>query len=379
MTFRKAQLLLISALPPPLGGVAAWTETLLNQGLERYDINFIDTRLLGRRQVFGKVRYSIFIEVYRNSAILLRLFFNLVRRRPSLVHINGGLSTAGGLFRLYCCLILCRIFFVPTVVQHNGNIEVERFFKKKPVRRSFLIGITKIASQTIVLNQISYDALLQVGASRINAKRIVVFPLFISKTFISRMPNYASRLSRSGVTFVFLGGVVKAKGVLEIVALARIFSEARFVLIGWILPEMRSVIDSSPDNVVFLGAIQERDIICEHLMNSDCFLFPSYTEGFPVAVLEAMGSGLPVVATKVGAIPEMVDANKGGFVVDLGDFPSLQNACDSIIKSPKNKLVEMGKYNREKVIKNYSYQTVTKQLENLYDQVVADCSANRHF
>ncbi|NLI56859.1 glycosyltransferase family 4 protein, partial [bacterium] len=57
-------------------------------------------------------------------------------------------------------------------------------------------------------------------------------------------------------------------------------------------------------------------LVPEYLIESDIFVLPSLSEGFPVVVLEAMASGLPVVATNVGGLPEIIQENKNGFLVE---------------------------------------------------------------
>ena len=75
------------------------------------------------------------------------------------------------------------------------------------------------------------------------------------------------------------------------------------------------------DHLAYLGA-------------ADAFALPSYHEGFPMAILEAMACALPVVATNVGGIPELVKDGRDGFLVRPGDVGSLANRIRTLATDP---------------------------------------------
>ena len=63
-------------------------------------------------------------------------------------------------------------------------------------------------------------------------------------------------------------------------------------------------------------------------------LFPSYSEGMPNAVLEAMACGVPVVTTKVGSLPDLIENGHDGFFTDIGDVPAMSNAVLRLLDDP---------------------------------------------
>jgi glycosyltransferase involved in cell wall biosynthesis len=91
----------------------------------------------------------------------------------------------------------------------------------------------------------------------------------------------------------------------------------------------------------------------------DLFIFPSHTEGFPNAVLEAMALGRPILATAVGAIPEMLDGNRG-FMVEPQNVSNLTAALECIC-SNSNMRAEMGHLARAHAFENYSVEHIFKK------------------
>ena len=101
----------------------------------------------------------------------------------------------------------------------------------------------------------------------------------------------------------------------------------------------------------------------------DIFFLPSRWEGLPRTVLEAMASGLPVVASCVDGTPEVVKESLTGFLVNPDDIDSYINKLEVLIKD-KNLRIKMGKDGREKVKKYFSYNNIIKKTINLYNQIL---------
>ena len=123
-------------------------------------------------------------------------------------------------------------------------------------------------------------------------------------------------------------------------------------------------------NVIFAGYIKE---VYKVLRQTDCFVFPSRREGMPVAVMEAMSVGLPVIASGIRGINELVDHTKGGYLVD--GFEPVDYAVKirriftekdgkSAVPREKRRL-EMGEWNRER-IKQFALPIVDKKMREIY-------------
>ena len=90
--------------------------------------------------------------------------------------------------------------------------------------------------------------------------------------------------------------------------------------------------NSCAENIHFLGFVEHATTL---LKGFDMFLLPSRKEGLPYALLEAMHAELPVIATKVGGVPDVITNNKNGLLIDFGDRPALRNATTTLLKEQK--------------------------------------------
>ncbi len=120
----------------------------------------------------------------------------------------------------------------------------------------------------------------------------------------------------------------------------------------------------------FLSQAELRDLYAA----SHIFLHPSETppdqnqEGVPNSVLEAMATGLPVVGTKHGGIPEAVEHGRGGLLVEERDFEALATALKEIAQSSAA-FREMGMLGSEFVVSNFEQSAQIRELERHYDEV----------
>lgn len=113
------------------------------------------------------------------------------------------------------------------------------------------------------------------------------------------------------------------------------------------------------DRVTFLGWLSREELI-QWYHHSNLFLFPSRHEGMPNAVLEAMSSGLPVVATSIAGSEELVLDGVTGLLVNAEDIDSLRNGLSRLIVEEKTRM-QMGQASRQRVESEYSWENVARQ------------------
>lgn len=129
----------------------------------------------------------------------------------------------------------------------------------------------------------------------------------------------------------------------------------------------------------FCGFLSQKKLF-ELYANAHLFLHPSETEldqnqeGVPNAVLEAMASGLAVVATRHGGIPEAVQHGRTGLLVKEGDFVSLADSVAAILRSTHN-FREMGWMASESVAANFEQSEQIRQLESFYEEAISMTAA----
>ena len=111
----------------------------------------------------------------------------------------------------------------------------------------------------------------------------------------------------------------------------------------------------------FIRGDEKKEIFTQ----SDIFLLPTYREGFPNSLIEAMSHGIPVVTTNVGSIPEIVSDKTDGFLVEPGHIDEIAKSLETLIRDSHLRKA-MGEKAREKVKKNFSTGILEKQLENVW-------------
>jgi glycosyltransferase involved in cell wall biosynthesis len=126
--------------------------------------------------------------------------------------------------------------------------------------------------------------------------------------------------------------------------------------------------------VSFKGFIPNEKIV-EYLNKFDIFVMPSIGEGetFGVAAVEAMATGLPVVASNIGGLPEVIDDGRTGILVEPGNVEDLTKALEFYILSKESR-IEHGRNGRAKVEAQYNWQNNAEMMDRLYKKVIAEFS-----
>ncbi|HLB69046.1 MAG TPA: glycosyltransferase family 4 protein [Thermoplasmata archaeon] len=179
----------------------------------------------------------------------------------------------------------------------------------------------------------------------------------------------------AGRRIVFAGRIARTKGIYELLeALATVVSshpDTRLVTFG--TPENPGEYEAAKARAGVQRLVEDRGFIPgwrEELHREDVFVLPSFYEGMPLSMLEAMGSGLLVIATPVGGIPEVVEDGRSGLLVPPGDSKALADAVRWVFNHP----VESMKIRRkgwETVAARHSLESMAAEYEQLYRSELA--------
>jgi glycosyltransferase involved in cell wall biosynthesis len=126
--------------------------------------------------------------------------------------------------------------------------------------------------------------------------------------------------------------------------------------------ERRAVELGVASQVGFLGFRSDTDAL---LADADAFVLASFSEGIPMAVLEAMRAGLPVIATRVGGIPATVTDGGTGVLVDSGDVDALARALGRAAAEP-GEFDSLGLAGYRRVAEHFSMDAMVRSYERLY-------------
>jgi glycosyltransferase involved in cell wall biosynthesis len=103
----------------------------------------------------------------------------------------------------------------------------------------------------------------------------------------------------------------------------------------------------------------------------DALVLPSANEGTPVSAIEALASGKPVVATRVGGVPDVVRDGVDGFLVDPGDVEALGDRLADLARDPE-RARSMGEAGRERMLERYSVERLVDDVDRLYRRLLAE-------
>jgi len=125
------------------------------------------------------------------------------------------------------------------------------------------------------------------------------------------------------------------------------------------------------NDLVFFVGKQPQSRIREYLSVADLLLLPSQSESFGLTALEAMASEVPVIATRVGGIPEVVEDGGCGFLFEIGDIDRMAEAALKVLEDNAERK-RLGARGREIAISNFTTDKIIPQYEQLYERLIRD-------
>ena len=327
------------------GGIATLEKLIIKYSLPHIKIQHITTH------DEGSIAYRVIVF----AKALATFLWKLSSQKIDVVHIH--ISDGGSTFRKAICCVVAFIFDKP-VLMHTNGAEFHLRYPKLPQRvQQVLNKMFQRCQGFIVLSESWQDYyVLNLG---LNPKQVIILPN--PSELATELPD---RKNRTQISFVCCGRVGQRKGTFDLIKTFANLSAhqrkcTRLILAGDGEIEKAQQLAASfnvADKVTFLGWInsEKRD---EVLSQADVFILPSYNEGLPLAILEAMGWGLPVISTPVGGISELVISNQNGLLVTPGNIQQLSEAMELLIGNETLRL-SLGSAARKTVepfdIKNYS-------------------------
>lgn len=171
--------------------------------------------------------------------------------------------------------------------------------------------------------------------------------------------------------FLLIARLIKEKGIFEFIdaanRLAKKYPEVKFNIVGDFDDQPSSLSQKDLDeialssNIIFYGAVSD---VRQNIANSNVFVLPSYREGTPRSVLEAMSMGRAIITTNVPGCRETVVNEYNGFLVEPNNSFLLEKAMEKLISS-SNLRTLMGKRSREIAIDKYDVYKVNKSMINV--------------
>ncbi|MDE4096534.1 glycosyltransferase family 4 protein [Phaeobacter gallaeciensis] len=178
-------------------------------------------------------------------------------------------------------------------------------------------------------------------------------------------PGRYTSAPHKGANLLFVGRLAAVKGLpILLDALRDLSGDWKLTVIGDGPDRAALEAQAQGLNIDFLGYRSQSEV-AEALSNTDVFVLPSFAEGVPVVLMEAMASAVPVVATRIAGIPELVDHATSGLLVPPGDPQELRAALDHMLADSKARQ-DMGLAGRAKVSDDFNIHTEAARLSRLF-------------
>lgn len=307
------------------------------------------------------------VKVYRNGrnrfSFFLLSFWKLLKLNPELYHGHGVLPAFSGKL----AGLLKR---KPVILHIHGyrDRSVSGFFKYHLQNFIIRLGYSKI----ICSDELASSAIKKLGVKE--SKIEVVNSGVDLKKF---MPERKDKESKK--IFLFVGRLVSVKGLdclLKAIKILKDKNKTDFEL--WLVgegskeQELKLFTDANNlANVKFLGKITP-DKIQDIYGAADFFVLPSMSEGHPLVLLEAMASGLPVIASDITNLKELVSESAGGFVFNTGDPESLAGVFNHALNMKDNDYSLFSENTRKYVEEHFSWEKTSDRIASIEHTVLKD-------
>ena len=117
------------------------------------------------------------------------------------------------------------------------------------------------------------------------------------------------------------------------------------------------------------------DEVREQILAARALVLPSFAEGLPMVIMEAMALRRPVISTFVAGIPELVQPGEHGWLVPAGDVEALAEAMRACLDAPVETLVRMGEAAHKRVVERHSVDTEAAKLNKLFQAAIEGANA----
>lgn len=358
------QVLMLSTSPMTRGGIAAVVKTYRVGGLfEQLPMRHVSTHLDGSRGA----KAVEFIGALGKTVVAL------ARGKVALVHAH--VSSAASFWRKSLLLALARCFGVPTIFHlHSGGFAewVGPHGAGMGSRlRVWWIRHTLQSSTAVIVLTDTWGRWIHEFAPRAkvevlgNPVELPIAPLIESQR---GAPQGQGRV-------LFLGWIYDFKGCYDLLKAWVLFRQQ---CPGWrLVVGGKGEVDQFLAEAERLGVRSDLDFLGwvsgaekeQELRRADIFVLPSYREGMPVSVLEAMAYGVPVICTPVGGVPDMMEPDVHGLWVEPGDVQGLSDRLVALATDMPRRAT-MAAQAREHVLGRSSVGSVIAQLQRIYTGVL---------
>lgn len=321
-----------------------------------YDIRYIETYCDG-----GK---------FRKTCKAVHSYFTFIKVllvwHPDIIHIHS--SFGASFYRKLPFIIMASLAHKPIINNIHGSYIGEFYNFAPSIKKAIVRKAYEKCKFIIALSEIWKKELSKIVPT--------VQILVLENYGILSEDAVQERFTRENhYQVLFLGFISKLKGCYDIPTVVKnvvnMVPTAQFVLAGsGDIEQIRRGISPELLSCVQFPGWVDGDVKISLLRQSDVFILPSYSEGMPMSILDAMGYGMPIVSTMVGGIPEIVREGQNGYLFEPGDTDGMAKVLVNILQNDTLRKC-LGQASADIVKTEYSLDRHIEKLEEIYCAVLS--------
>lgn len=366
-------IVMVGPLPPQVGGIETFVFNIMQSNLvQKHDIKLINISkplitkkpefrtLSGYRRCFGRGIKVLVISYSYSVLFFFKFLWTLFSRRVDIVHLHTASYTS---FWEKCAYIWVAKALRKKVIIHMHASRFEQFYDESHVLfQRWIAYFLSRCDHVIVLSKSWYR----------------FYTRFLNPAKLERVPNGIDlRLERTQSKsetprVVFLGEVGKRKGIYDLISAARLLKAKGLNITydvigpGEILRAKKSAENANLHHEFhFHGPLAGKEKV-KVLSRAWIMSLPSYAEGMPLAVLEAMAAGCAIVSSSVGGIPDVIDHGKHGYLFKPGDIEAFADYISHLVANP-SLLSQFQRASLERV-RAFDINACADQIDRIYQE-----------
>jgi len=311
---------------------------------------------------------------------LIALFktMQLIRKiKPDIVHTHSPKAGIIGMLAAFLCN-------VPLKIHTVAGLPLMEVTGPKRTLLNMVESLTYWCADWVTPNSHELKSFILDNKLTTDPKKVTVLgngsSNGIDLTYFSATPELlaesnqfrrAHQIDEGKLVLGFMGRLAYYKGINELVEAFKILQKRHthivLLLIGGyedLNPLEESTKQEIETNQAIISVGHQKDVR-KFLAASDIFVFPSYREGFPQALMQSCAMGLPSIATNINGCNEMINNDVTGLLIEPKSVDAIVNACEKLIQDPQRSKT-MGAAARDFVIKNFEQQHLWNDICTFY-------------
>jgi glycosyltransferase involved in cell wall biosynthesis len=347
------------------GGIASVIQTL-----------YRENELQGKPVEYLLLKTSYYKDKSKAAEVLLligslfRFIFILTFSPVDIVHIHSSAWLSFYRKSIFFFLAKC---FRKKIIFHLHSSQFDEFFLSTDFFKSKLICFVFKHSDLIVTLCNEWEKKIKRQYGNVNVLT-VHNPISMKEYGESDLRSMNSGRLR----ILFLAFLIQSKGLEDIVILARKIKDSgiknievviagKGELEGWLI---KAIMEYGLSDIINFKGWVEGENKKEMLRSADVYFLPSYNEGMPISILEAMCNSLAIVATRIAGVPDLVEEGINGYMMTPGDIEGYFNIFTDLAANPQ-KVCDMGKESY-RLVQGFDSSIILQKLFAIYERLILD-------